>query len=70
MKPLEKMRKSELIEVLEITARRHEALKAIVDKVHIKEFKESVRRFCPGPAFKKTATNQKICLESGNDEAN
>jgi hypothetical protein len=77
MKRLGKMTRRELQdeikrldEVLEITARRHANLKVIVDKIRAEEFEESVRRFCPGPALKKTATNAQICLESANDDAN
>lgn len=75
MKRLGKMTRRELQdeikrldEVLEIIARRHANLKVIVDKIQAEEFEKSVRRFCPGPAFKKTTTNQKICLENANDE--
>lgn len=77
MKRLGKMTRRELQdeikrldEVLEITARRHANLKAIVDKIQAEEFERSVRRFCPGPAFKKTTTTPKICLENANDDTN
>lgn len=59
-----------LLSMFEITARRHEALKIIVDKVQIEEKKRRWRAMFPSPAFKKTPTIAKIFLENGNDEAN
>ena len=77
MKRLGKMTRRELQgeikrldEVLEITARRHANLKVIVDKFQVKEFEESVRLFCPGPQFKKTATNTHFCLEKVENKPN
>ena len=77
MKRLGKMTRRELQdeikrldEVLEITARRHTNLKVIVDKFQVKEFEESVRLFCTGPQFKKTATNAHFCLEKVKHETN
>ena len=77
MKRLGKMTRRELQneikrldEVLEITARRHANLKVIVDKFQVEEFEKSVRRFCPGPQFKKTTTNSHFCLERMENETN
>ena len=77
MKRLGKMTRRELQdeikrldEVLEITAIMHANLKVIVDKLQVKEFEESVRRFCPRPQFKKTSTNAHFCLERMEHETN
>lgn len=77
MKRLGKMTRRELQEeikrldeVLEVTARRHANLKAIVDKFQVKEFEEIVRRFCPGPQFGKTSTNAHFCLERTENKPN